>query len=76
MGGNSQLYRLVALYPQGGEHHQQNHWKVSTLFSHVPGLGKLHGLATCKVLGTYDRGPRVHQAHQQGAVQRMEGLNT
>jgi len=44
------------------------------LLSPVPRLRKLHRLVTREERGTQDRGPRVHQAHQQGAVRPMEAL--
>ena len=43
MGGSCQSYWLLALQPQGVEHHRQTHWQVWTLLSPVPRLGKLHG---------------------------------
>jgi len=56
--------------------HQQTYWQVWTLLSQVPGLGKLHRLATRQKRGTQAWGPQVHQADQQGAVRPMEDSNT
>jgi len=43
---------------------------------HQTHIGKLYRLATREERGTQDRGLRVHQADQQGAVQPMEDSNT
>ena len=37
-------------------------------------VSKFHHLTTREKRGTQDREPRVHQAHQQGAVRPMEDL--
>jgi len=71
MGGSCQLHRFLTLQPQGVKNNQQTHWQVWTLLSPVPRLGKLHRLTTSEKRGTQDRGPRVHQARQQGAVRLM-----
>ena len=76
MGGSCQFHRLLALQPQGMENHYQTLWQVWTLLSPVPRLGKLHRLATREERGTQDRGSRVHQAGQQGAVRSKEDSNT
>ena len=55
MGGSSKFHRLLALWLQGVENHQQTNWQFWTLFSPVPRLGKLHRLATCEERGTKDR---------------------
>jgi len=68
MGRSCQFHRLLALQLQGLEYHQQAYWQVWTLLLPVPRLGTLHHLATREEEGTQDRGPRVHQAHRQGAA--------
>jgi len=55
-------------WPHGVENHQQTYWHFWMLLSPVPRFCKLHRHATREERGTEDRGSRVHQDGQQGAV--------
>jgi len=69
-------HRLLALQPQGVEHHQQTYWQVQTLLPSVFRFSKFHRFTTLEERGIQDEGTRVHKVRQQGGVQPMERPNT